>query len=92
MLFNPRRGAPLVAVLGATLFAGALGGMTGLDDRLRAAAGTSVAPTSVTPAPDTPAAPARVSDGRQGPGECRGSGDGRRTRDHWRSPHDRQEA
>jgi hypothetical protein len=81
-----RHGALLSVVAGIAMFAGALGGITGIDRRLQA--GVTSLPGVTPGTPGTPGA-VRVSErpaGRDcGPSPDRGAGP------RARSPHDRQE-
>jgi hypothetical protein len=82
-----RHGAPLAVVAGITLFAGALGGLTGIDRRLQA--DVSSPPGTVLPAAGDGPAPLRVSDHRGG-GAC-SPGDGPQAGGRGRPFHDARE-
>jgi hypothetical protein len=84
-----RHGAPLAVVAGISLFAAALGGLTGIDRRLQAAV-TSPSATNARAMPSTPV-PIPVSDARRS-GGCAPGGPGEAPAGRERSPHDRQEA
>jgi hypothetical protein len=81
-----RHGAALAVLAGLGMFAGAIGGLTGIDRQLQASA-TSPAGLA-TPGPAGAPGPVRVSAGTDGR-DCSGLGRDTRRRDH--SPHDGQE-
>jgi hypothetical protein len=80
-----RHGAPLAVVAGIAMFAGALGGLTGIDRRLQA--DITSQPGVDTPGPNGAPGPARVSEGPAGR-DCPGGGRRRDGGGDAHSPHD----